>query len=131
MRKKGGFTLIEIVMTTAIGGVILVGLSLAMQTQMRTAIDNRNYLIALNLGNRQMALMNNAAYPAVAAETAQSADAAFPNFIPTQEVASISTSGVYSIRQITIRIRKGSAAGAVLLRLDTYRSDLITFGTGT
>ena len=128
---RAGFTLIELVMMTAIGGIILTGMSLATQTQMRTVIDNRNYLIALNLAKQEMAVMNLAAYPAVAAEAALTADPAFPNFTPTQEVVSIATNGGNSIREIRIRIRKGSISGPVLVALYTYRSDILTFGNGT
>lgn len=127
---RRGFTLIELVMMTVIGGILLTLLSLATQTQMRTVIDNRDYLVALNLAKRQMALMNNATYPAVAAEAAQTADAAFPNFIPTQEVVSVATSGGNSLREIRIRIRKGSVSGPVLVALYTYRSNILTFGNG-
>ena len=129
--NRRGFTLIELVMMTAIGGIILTSVSLATQTQIRTAIDNRNYLVALNLAKQEMAVMNLGTYPAVAAEAALTADSAFPDFIPTQEVVSVATNGGNSIREIRIRIRKGSISGAVLVALYTYRSDILTFGNGT
>ena len=115
----------------AIGAVLFTGMTRAAQTLMETAIEGRNYMIALNLAKWQMAISNNAAYPAVVAETAQTADAAFPNFIPTQTVTSVATNGANSIRLITIRIRLNSVTGPVLVRLDTYRSNIITFGNGT
>ncbi len=126
-----GFSLMELTIMIAIGAVLFTGLSRAVQTLMETAIENRNYMIALNLAKWQMAISNNAAYPAVAAEAAQTADTAFPNFIPTKQVVSVATSGGNSIRIITIRVRLGSSTGPVLVRLDTYRSNIITFGNGT
>ena len=121
----------ELTLTIAIGGIIFLGATRAVHTFVDAANENRNYLIALNLAKRQMAIMMNSAYPAVAAETLQAADATFPSYVPTQTVVSFATDGAYSIRQITIRIRVGTVTGPVLIRLDTYRSDAITFGTGS
>lgn len=125
-----GFTLMEMTIMIGLGAVLFISAGRAVQTMVDAAVENRNMLIALNLAKRQMAIMANSAYPAVAAEAAQTADTAFPNFIPTQEVTSVATSGTNSIRQITIRIRHGSSTGPVLIRLDTYRSSIITSGNG-
>ena len=135
-QNRRGFTLIELVIMIAIGGILSLGLGKAAGNLIKMELQNRDYLIALNIAKRQMAIMQNAAYPAVAAEAALTADAAFPNYIPTQTVVSIATSvdaggTTNSIRQITIRVRLNSLAGAVLIRLDTYRSNIITFGTGS
>ena len=122
----------ELTLMIAVGAVLFISIGRAAMTLSELIIDNRDYLVALNIAKWQMTQTLNAAYPAAGAEAAQTADAAFPNFIPTREVsANIATSGTYTIRQITIRVRRGTSAGPVLIRLDTYRSDLITFGNGT
>ncbi len=128
--KKRGFTLIELILMIAVGSILLLGISSAAQLQVKATTDNRDFLIALHLAKRQMAIMNKGAYPAVASEAALTADAAFPDFIPTREVVSVDTSGSFSLREIRIRIRKGSSSGPVLITLYTYRSDLLTFGNG-
>ena len=130
MKHKRGFTMIEMTITIAISAILMTGLGLAVQTQLKAAVDNRNYLIALNLAKRQMAMMNNSTYPSVAGEAALSADSGFPNFIPTQEVVELASNGGKSLREIRIRVRHGSLAGPVLILLYTYRSDLLTFGNG-
>ena len=130
-RNDRGFSLMEMTIMIAIGAVLFTSLSRSVMTLSELITDNRNYTIALSLAKRQMAIMNNAAYPAVAAEAAQTAHTDFPSFIPTQTVTSVATSGTNSIRQITIRIRLNSVTGPVLIRLDTYRSNIITFGNGT
>jgi len=120
------------VIVIGIGAVIMTGMTRATQSLMEFSVDNRNYLIALNLAKRHMAVMNNeATVPAVVVETAQAADAAFPSFIPTREVVLVDADGVNYIRQITVRVRLNSVTGPVLIRLDTYRSNLITFGNGS
>jgi hypothetical protein len=124
-------TLVELVITIAIAAVIFTGMSGAVQAVIGSSTQNRNYGIALGLAKRQMAVMNNAAYPAVAAETALSADAAFPDFIPTQEVVSVATDGSESLREIRVRVRHGSSTGPVLVALYTYRTSIATFGDGT
>ena len=130
MTNRRGFTLIEMVLTIALGAVLLTGLGIATQAQMKSAIDNRDFLVALHLAKRQMAIMNLGTYPVVAAEAALSADANFPHFIPTREVTSVDTSGGNSIREIRIRIRKGTSTGPVLVMLITYRSNIVTIGNG-
>lgn len=130
IRRREGVTLIELIIMIAIAAAMFVGTSRAYQTLVQATTINRDYLIALNLAKRQMAIMNNSAYPAVVAETALAADPAFPDFIVTQQVASVATSGVNSIRLVTVRVRRGSISGAILIRLDTYRNSLVTFGNG-
>lgn len=132
MKNKRGFTLLEMAITIGIAAVLFTGMTRAGQNLMKAAIDNRNYVIALNLAKRHMAVMNNeVTVPAVIAETAQAADGVFPSFIPTRQVVAVAASGANYIRQITVRIRIGSVTGPVLIRLDTYRSNIITFGNGT
>lgn len=114
----------------AIAAALFVGTSRAYHTLLEATVDNRDYLIALNLGKREMAMINNEAYPAIVAETARTADSAFPDFIPTVTVSSVATSGSDSIRLITVRIRKGTSTGPILIRLDTYRTSLAGYGNG-
>ena len=132
MNNKRGFTLIELTVMIAIGAILTVGMAVSAETQMKTVVDNRNFLIALNLAKRQMAIMNRSAYPAVVAETALTADSNFPNFIVTQEVVPVDNDGgSKSIREIRVRVRLDSISGAVLVILYTYRSDILSFGNGT
>jgi hypothetical protein len=127
MKNKRGVTLLELTMMIALGSILIIGISRGAQAQIKNTVDMRNYMIALNLAKKQMAIMNNGAYPAVGT-TAPAADAAFPNFTYSQVVSSVATSGVYSIRQIQLDVLNGTR---VLVRLYTYRSDLITFGNGS
>ena len=132
MRKKRGFSLIEMTIMIAIGAVLFTGMTRAAQTLMETAIENRDYMIALNIAKWEMAICNNAAFPASGGgELAQTADTAFPDFIPTKEVTNVANSGANNLNLITVRVRRGSSSGPVLIRLDTYRSNIITFGNGT
>ena len=129
-RCRRGFTLIELVMMIGVGAVLFTSISKAVLAMNEMIIENRNYVVALNIAKRQMAVMNNSAYPAVAAEAALAADANYPQFIPTQEVSAVA-GATDTIRLITVRVRLQSVSGPVLIRLDTYRSNVITFGNGT
>lgn len=123
--------MIELVAMIAIASVLFTGFTRVIQNQIRNVISNRNSLIALNIAKREMARINVAAYPAVdGAETALAADPAFPSFIPTRYVTSVAISGSNSIRLITVRVRLNSVTGTQLIRLDTYRTDLASFGDG-
>ena len=126
-----GYSLIEMTLMIAIGAVLFISIGPAAQNLAERAIENRDYLIALNLAKWQMALLMNSGYPAVTSETAQTADPAFPDFIPTQEVVDAATSGAHSLREVRVRVRRGSSSGPVLVLLHTYRSDILTFGNGS
>ena len=117
-------------MMIAVGGILAMGITRAAQGQIREAMDNREMLVALNLAKRQMAIDNNVALPAVAAETSLGADGTFPQMFVTREVTSVAISGSNNLRQIIIRVRKGSAAGPILIAMYTRRTDLLTFGNG-
>lgn len=131
LKNRRGFTLIEMTMMIAVGGILAMGITRAAQGQIREAMDNKDMQVALNLAKRQMAIMNNGALPAVAAEASLGADATFPQMFLTQEVTDVTAAvGGRSLRQIVLRVRKGSASGTILIQLYTYRSDLVTFGNG-
>ncbi len=124
-------TLIELIMMIAIAAALFTGLTRVIQNQIRNVTLNRNYLIALNLAKIEMAKLNIGVFPAVdGAETALSADAAYPNFIPTRHVTLVANSGSNNLHLITVRVRLLSVTGAVLIRLDTYRTNMVTFGDG-
>lgn len=127
---RRGFTLVELIITIAIGAVLLTSIGLAAQVHFSTLVQNRDFLVAYNLGRRQMAIMMNEPYPAVMTETAQTADPDFPDFIPTQEVTTVDTSGSDSLRHICVRIRHGSSSGPILVEVHAYRSNILSFGDG-
>jgi prepilin-type N-terminal cleavage/methylation domain-containing protein len=128
MKNQRGFSLLEMVMMIAVGAVLFTGISRASQTQIKSAIDNRNYLVALNLAKWRMAIMNNLAYPA-SATTTPTSDTSFPDFTFSQVVsADVATSGVYSIRSIQLDVLNGAK---VIVRLNTYRTNVATFGNGS
>ncbi len=130
IKNNRGFTLIEMTMIVVVGAALMFGIVFAAQALFKSTVENRNYLIAFNLARRQMAIANNGTYPAVSSETAQTTDGNFPDFVPTQEVTQIDTSGSNSLRQICVRVHLGSSSGPVLVTLYTYRSDILTFGDG-
>ena len=123
--------MMELVMMIAIASVLFTGLTRVIQNQIRNTNLNRNYLIALNLAKREMAKINIGAFPAVdGAETALAADPAYPDFIPTRFVTLVANSGANNLHLITVRVRLLTVTGTVLIRLDTYRTNIVTFGDG-
>lgn len=129
MRNRRGFSLIELVIMIAVSSALFVGMGRAVQSQIKMAGDNRDYLIALNLAKQQMAIMNlNTTLPAVGTTTPTDVGVAFSGFTFSQVVTSIAVSGSNNLRRIQLDVLKGST---VLVRLYTYRTDLVTFGNGT
>lgn len=127
MKNKRGFSLMELIMMIAVGAVLFIGTSRAVHTQIKKAIELRNYMIALNLARQKMAVMNNAACPAVGTTT-PAADGSFSGFTFSQVVTSIGTSGTSDIcNQVRMDVLKGTD---VIVRLYTYCSNLVSFGDG-
>ena len=122
-----GFTLLEMTLMIGVGTVLVLGMSTAVQSQLKGAVDMRNYLIALELAKQQMAVMNNASHPGTGT-TNPSSDAAFPDFGFTQVVTSVATSGSDNIREVRLDTTMN---GIVLVRLYTYRTSTASFGDGT
>ena len=117
----------EMTIMIAVAAVLITGISRAAQTFIKAEVDNRNYLIALNLAKQQMAIMNLAAYPG-AGTTTPASDGAFPNFAFTQVVSNVATSGANTVNQIRMDV---SVNGNVVVRLYTYRTNTVSFGNGT
>ena len=132
MKNKRGFSLIELTMMIAIGSVLFVGLSRGVHGLIKTAITNRDYLIALNLVKEKMAIMNNNAYITVLSTTTPAADADFSGFTFSQTVSNVLTSGANTLNQIQMDVLAG---GNVLVRVYTYRTNTVNgtqgFGNGT
>ena len=136
MNNKRGFSLIELTMMIAISAILLTGISRAVQTNLESAIEVRNSLIGLNLAKMQMAMMNNANYPAVST-TNPASDTSFSDFTFSQPVTTVTSSGTSSLEQIQLDTSLG---GRVLVRLYTYRTNTVNtrksitnygFGDGT
>ncbi len=116
----------ELTLMIAVGAILTLGIGRSIQNQIASAIDIRNYMVAMNLGKQQMAIMNNAAYPALGTTTPAS-DASYPNFTFSQVVTSVAISGGNNIRQIQMDVLIGSD---VIIRLYTYRTNTGVFGDG-
>ena len=115
----------------AVAAVLITGVSRAAQNQIQQAVTNRNYLIALNLAKKQMAIMNNAAYITVLSTTTPASDADFLNFTYSQTVSRVLTSGANTLNQIQLDVLLGSK---VIVRVYTYRTNTVNgtqgFGNG-
>ena len=126
MKKTNAFTLVEITITIAVAAILMVGISRATQNEIAQFTKLRNYEIALNLAKKQMAIMNNAAYPAVA--TTNQNDAFYSDFTITQIVSNIATSGANTLNKIEVQV--STVKDGQLISLNTYRTNVVSFGNG-
>lgn len=122
--SRRGVTLIELVIMIAVASVLFVGLARGYQSLIRRAVDNRNYMIALNLAKKQMAILNNTAYASLANST--TSDASFPGFSIVTTVTA--NSPIASMTNVRVDVTSG---GSTYVRLVTYRDAVVTFGTGS
>ena len=129
IRNRRGYTMIEFIVMIAVASALTVGLGRAVQSQIGTALDNRDYMVALNLAKQQMAIMNaSTTVPALATTAPSDVGVSFSGFTFSQVVTSVATNGSDYIRQIQLDVLKGSK---VLVRVYTYRTNIVTFGNGT
>lgn len=134
-KARDGFTLVELIMIITIGSVLTIGIVKYTAQQVANGTQMRDYLIALNLAQLEMAQMNNTAYSTLpVSNTATLAqEASFPGF-DIQRIVSAETTGSpngVKYKRIDFKIDyHGGSFTNPLVWLVTYREDHITFGDG-
>ena len=98
-----------------------------------TPLLDGNTLIALQLAKKQMAVMNLGTCPSVGVTnpSVDGGSGSFPGFTMTQTVTNCGagcTSGSDVLNQVQLDV---IANGKVLIRLYTYRTNIVTFGNGS
>lgn len=128
-RLVAGWTLIEIILMIAVGSILAIGATRAMQSQMSAVIQFRNYMVALHLAKRQMAILNNTAYASLT--TASAADATFTSFTVATTVTTPYTSAAPAANVKKVVVEVSTPEDGILVQLNTYRTDVVSFGNGT
>lgn len=124
-----GWTLIEIILMIAVGSILAIGATRAVQSQMTAVIKFKNYMMALHLAKRQMAILNNTAYASLS--TASAADTTFTDFTVSTTVTTPYTnvSPAANVKKVVVEV--STPKDGILVQLNTYRTDIVSFGNGT
>ncbi len=123
-RKKRAFTLIELIMTIVVVGIIAIPVSVILSKQIQSVFVSQDYTVALNLARFEMEKVLNTAYASISS-------ASFSNYqgyaydLATQVDETVAGSEAYKL--ITISVTKAGSA-IVLVTLKNYVAKNVTWG---
>ncbi len=127
LRPKAGFTLVELIMTIVVVGIVSVPISLFIARNIESVFYCEDLTTALNLAKFEMEKINNLTYINII-------NASFPNYEGynynlTRSVTYAQGSGTTpeSLKKITVTVTKAGSA-SVLTSLVTYIANNVTYG---
>jgi len=125
---KKGFTLIEIIMTIVLLGVISVALGLYVAQQVQAVARVDEYTLALNLARREMEIVNNLAYASIATATISNYDG-YAGFSMDRTVTVVPPpGGAEELKQVLVQIKRPGGTEN-LATLVTYIANKVSFGS--
>lgn len=126
MRNQKSFTLIEIIMTILIMGIVSVALGLFVINQVQAVARSDDYALAFNLARLEIEVVNNLTYASVTTTNASNYDG-YNGYDMYRTVTTLYTSGSEGLKQVVVQIRRpGSSEN--LAALTTYVANNVTFG---
>ena len=127
--KKSAFTLIELIMTLVVVGIVALPISITLSKQVQSVFVSQDYTTALNLARFEMENVLNTAYNSIAVGTTSS-----PNYqgyaydlITTVSYAFGTALTAESVKLVTISVTKAGSA-IVLVTLNNYIAKNVTWG---
>lgn len=127
LRPKYGFTLIELIMTIIVVGLIAIPLAISLTAQVQGVAHSSDNTIALNLARFEMEKVNNLSYASITS-TSFSNYQGYAYDIDRTIVYVLGGAGsAESLKSITVSVKKAGSA-AVLVSLVTYIAKNITYG---
>jgi len=124
--KKSGFTLIELIMTIVVVGIIALPVSITLARQIQSVFISQDYTIALDLARFEMENVLNTAYASIAVGTTNSANYQGYAYDLTT-VVSETVSGSQAYKTISVSAKKAGSA-TVLVTLKNYLTKNVTWG---
>lgn len=129
-KNKRGLTLVELTITIALASIMVYGITSSMHQQIRSSVQTRDYLVAMNIARLKMSEVRSEAYPATGTTTL-TAEASFPGYMIQRVVTNVVSNGARSVRQVEINVaRTGGSFSSPLVRLVTQLTSVATFGDG-
>jgi prepilin-type N-terminal cleavage/methylation domain-containing protein len=125
--RKRGFTLIELVMTMVVVGIVSIPLSLLLSQHTQSVFQSADYTAALNLARLEMDKVNNMAYADIVSASFSNYQGYDYDLTRTMDYAQGSALTTQSLKKITVSLtRHGSATE--LLSLVTYIAKNVSYG---
>lgn len=123
-RNKNGFTLIELIMTMIVVGIIAVPISLLISRHIESVFESQDYMLARNLARLEMERVNNTGYGSIF-------DDSFSDYgyDITRTVSFVQGSGgsAESLKKISVAVTKAGSS-KILAGLVTYLAKNISYG---
>ena len=125
-RKLRGFTLIELIMTIVVVGIVAIPISITLSKQVQSVFQSQDITMAINLARFDLAQMNNTTYTSIASTSISGYQGYGYNLTRTVSYVNGTSSSTESTKKITVQIAKSGSA-TVLVELNTYISRNIRY----
>jgi prepilin-type N-terminal cleavage/methylation domain-containing protein len=119
LTKGKGFTLIELIMTIVVVGVIALPLSISIFSQVQGTVTSGVYTTGLNLARFEMEKVNNLAYASIVTASFSSYQGYAYDVTRTVAFAQGNAGSAESLKQITVSVTQTGSA-VVVASLTTY-----------
>jgi len=125
--KKSAFTLIELIMTIVVVGIIALPISLTLSKHVQSVFVSQDYTTALNLARFEMEKVMNTDYASIASATTNNY-LGYPYNVTTTVTYAFGTAlTTESVRLATVSVTKAGSA-TVLVTLKNYIAKNVTWG---
>lgn len=124
--KKRAFSLIELIMTIVVVGIIALPVSITLSRHIQSVFISQDYTLALDLARFEMEKIINTAYASIAIGTTNSANYLGYAYDLTT-VVSETVSGSEAYKTISVSAKKAGSA-TVLVTLKSYLVKNVTWG---
>ena len=120
-RKKSAFTLIELIMTIVVVGIVALPIAITLSQHVQSVFDSQNYTLALDLARFKMEEFVNTAYAGIIAGTTVSNYPGYASYDVTSVVTLVTEAlpGTETYKTISISVAK-TGSGSALVTLKTY-----------
>ena len=123
-QNKKGFTLIELIITIVIVGMIAIPLSLLLAEMVQSVETAGENNIAVNLARLEMEIVNNLDYDSITSRTTTFGE--YPYDV-IRDVNEIYSSGDEGLKEISVEVQK-SGSEDVLVTFITYLAKNVNYG---
>jgi len=126
-RKNNGFTLIELIMTIVVVGIVALPISLNLGKQVQSVFVSKDYTMALHLARFEMERVLNTAYASITSATVSNYQGYAYNVTTAVSYAFGTSLTAESVKLVTVSVTKAGSA-TVLVTLNNYIVKNVTWG---
>ena len=128
-KPRGGFTLVELIMTMVVVGIVSIPLSFLVIGHMESIVVSSDMTIALNLARFEMEIVNSSAYTDILIGTFVNANNPNSDYDVTRIVTYEQGDDLSaeSLKRITVQVTRAGDAD-VIISLVTFIARNITYG---